>query len=229
MMRSMPKPVRTTRRFEAILEKRQAQGLGWTFARLPFTPADVWPQMIRLRVCGSVNGVPFRTSLFPDPDRPGGYLLLVTNATQEAAGAAAGSRVTVEIEPDLQPRPAELPEELDALLDEAEGLRDWYDSLSEYTRREIGKWVQDVKSDEARQRRARQMAERMLFTIEAEQELPPAIARALHSRPKARAGWERMTATQRRMELFAVGYYQTPDSRTKRIEKLCTEAEKRAP
>lgn len=223
----MPAPS-SIRGFEALLEKAETQGLGWTVARLPFTPGEVWPQMIRLRVCGSVNGVPFRTSLFPDPDKPGAYLLLVTRATQQAANVAPGSRVTIDIEPDLQPRPAELPEELDALLDEAEGLREWYESLSEYTRREIGKWVQGVKTDEARLRRAQQMAERMLFTLEAEQELPPAIARALDSRPKAKAGWAKMTPTQRRMELFAVAYYQAPESQAKRIDKLCAEAEKRA-
>lgn len=217
------------RHFEAVLEKARTQGLGWTVARLPFVPGEVWPQMIRLRVCGSVNGAPFRTSLFPDPDKPGGYLLLVTRVTQQAAAVAVGSRVSIDIEPDLAPRPAELPEELDALLDEAEGLREWYESLSEYTRREVGKWVQGVKTDEARLRRAQQMAERMLFTLEAEYELPPAaFARALQTRPKAHAGWAKMTPTQRRMELFAVGYYQTPESRDKRIDKLCAEAEKRA-
>ncbi len=219
---------RVARRFEASLEKASTQGLGWIVARVPFVPRDVWSQMVRLRVCGSVNGVSFRTSLFPDPDTPGGYVLLVTRATQQAANVAVDSRVSIEIEPDLALRPAELPEELDALLDEAEGLREWYESLSEYTRREIGKWVQGVKSDEARLRRAQQMAERMLYTLEAEQELPPGIARALQSRPKATAGWAKMTPTQRRMELFAVGYYQTPESQANRIGKLCAEAEKRA-
>lgn len=224
----MPAVDRPVRRFEVVLEQAKTQGLGWTVARLPFVPGDVWPQMIRLRVCGTVNGVPFRTSLFPDTDKPGGHLLPVTRATQHAAGVRPGSHVVIAIEPDLAPRPAELPEELDALLDEAEGLRDWYGSLSEYTRREIGKWVLDVKSDEARLRRAQQMAERMLFTLEAEQELPPAIARALQSKPKAGAGWAKMTPTQRRMELFAVGYYQSPESRAKRVSKLCAAAEKRA-
>ena len=147
---------------------------------------------------------------------------------QRGAGVALGTVAEFTLEPDLDPRPAEVPEELDALLDEAEGLRAWYESLSEYTRREIGKWVQDVKSDEARLRRAQQMAERMLFTMEAEEELPPAIAKALAARPKAKAGWARMTPTQRRMELFAIGYYQTPESRAKRIGKLCDAAQKRA-
>ena len=224
----MPATSRSVRRFEAVLEKVGAGSLAWTFARLPFVPGDVWPQMIRQRVCGSVNGVAFRTSLFPEAGRQGSPLLLVTKATQQAAGVAPGSRVIIDVEPDLAPRPAELPEELDALLDEAEGLRAWYDTLTEYTRREIGKWVQGVKSDEARLRRAQQMAERMLFTLEAEQELPPAIARALQARPKARAGWAKMTPTQRRMELFGVGYYVQLDSRAKRIDRLCAEAEKRA-
>jgi uncharacterized protein YdeI (YjbR/CyaY-like superfamily) len=94
-------------------------------------------------------------------------------------------------------------------------------------RREIGKWVVGVKSDEARMRRAQQMAERLLATMEGERELPPVIAAAFRARPKARAGWARMTETQRRGELMAVFYYQTPEARQRRVEKLCDAAEKR--
>lgn len=213
--------------FHATLEKQA--GLGWTIARLPFDPAVEWPEKVRLRVCGTVGGLQFRTSLFPDGDAPGRYYLLVNKAMQSAANAYEGQSITISLEPDLEPRPAELPAELDALLDDEPGLRQWYDTLSEYTRREIGKWVQDVKSEEAKARRARQMAERLFFTMEAERELPPAVARALKARPRATAGWAKMTPTQRRMELFAVAYYQTPEASAKRIAKLCDEAEKRAP
>jgi hypothetical protein len=95
-------------------------------------------------------------------------------------------------------------------------------------RREIGKWVMGVKSDEARMRRAEQMAERLLATMEGERELPPVIAAAFRLRPKARAGWAKMTEVQRRGELMAVFYYLTPDARQKRVDKLCDAAEKRA-
>jgi uncharacterized protein YdeI (YjbR/CyaY-like superfamily) len=95
-------------------------------------------------------------------------------------------------------------------------------------RREIGKWVMDVKSDEARLRRAEQMAERLLATMEGERELPPAIAAAFRARPKARAGWAKMTLTQRRGELMAVFYYRTVEGRERRIEKLCDAAERRS-
>jgi uncharacterized protein YdeI (YjbR/CyaY-like superfamily) len=43
------------------------------------------------------------------------------------------------LEADLEPRSAELPLGLASLLDEEPGLRDYYDSLSESMRREIGK------------------------------------------------------------------------------------------
>jgi uncharacterized protein YdeI (YjbR/CyaY-like superfamily) len=64
--------------------------------------------------------------------------------------------------------------------------------------------------------------------MEAERELPPALSAALRARPRARAGWARMTETQRRHELLAVFYYKTPDARQRRIDKLCDAAEKHA-
>ena len=106
-------------------------------------------------------------------------------------------------------------------------MRAWYGELSEYMRREIGKWVLGVKSEEARMRRAQQMAERLLATMEGERELPPVIAAAFRARPKARTGWAKMTPAQRRSELMAVFYYQTPEARRKRVEKLCDAAERR--
>ena len=223
----MPRPNRTTRRFEALLEHERG-GLGWTIIRVPFTPSDVWPQMIRLRVRGTVNGFAFRNSLFPYTNEPGAYFLLVNRTMQSNANVREGQRAVFELDADLDPRPAELPEELDALLDEAEGLRDFYLSLSESMRREAGKWIQAVKSDEARLRRAQQLAERLLNTMEAEVELPPLIARAFEQRPRARSGWAKLTPYQRRCELMAVFYYQSPEAKQKRLDKLCALAESKA-
>src|ERR1017187_7183090 len=163
------------KKFRALLEKG-APSLGWTTARVPFDPSEAWKKMVRLRVKGDINGFAFRTSLFPDPR--GGFYLLVNRAMQEGAGARLGYTADFHLEPDLDPREAELPDELAVLLDEEPGLREWYGELTEYMRREIGKWVMGVKSDEARTRRAEQMAERLLATMEGERELPPVIAAA---------------------------------------------------
>lgn len=215
----------TAKKFRAVLEK-DSGALGWTIARVPFDPAVAWPKMVRLRVRGAVNGASFRSSLFPEAR--GGFFLLVNRALQRGADAGLGSTVEISLEPDLEPRPADLPDELAVLLEDEPGLRAWYDELTEYTRREIGKWVMGVKSDEARRGRAEQMAERLLATMEAERELPPALNRAFQNRPKAKDGWGRMTALQRRGELLAVFYYRTPEARERRIAKLVEAAERRS-
>ncbi|HEX5284755.1 MAG TPA: YdeI/OmpD-associated family protein [Bryocella sp.] len=199
--------------------------MGWTIARVPFDPGKAWSKMIRLRVRGKVNGAAFRTSLFADGN---GYYMLMNREIQKMAGVSCGGSVEVMLEPDMEPRPAELPDVLQALLEDEPGLRGWYDALSESMRREIGKWVLGVKSEESQKRRAQQMAERLLATMEAEQELPPLIARALRSNPKAKAGWERMTIVQRRQQLLGVFYYQTPEARERRLQKLVDMAEQHA-
>jgi uncharacterized protein YdeI (YjbR/CyaY-like superfamily) len=214
------------KKFKAVLEPLQ-DGLGWVVAWLPFDAAAAWAEMVRLRVTVGVGGEAFRTSLFPGSDRRqrAGHFLLVNKKMQQAAGAGVGAVVEFVVAPDMEAREAELPDELAALLDDEPGLRGWYDGLTEYMRREIGKWVMGAKSDAARLRRAEQMAERLLATMEGERELPPVIAAAFRARPKARAGWGRMTETQRRGELMAVFYYQSLESRLKRVEKLCDLAE----
>ncbi len=220
------------KRFKATLE-RGTEGMGWTIARLPFDPHTAWTRMQRLRVrgkvlCSTVPSVEFRTSLFPVPGEKGHYLLLVNNRVQREARIAIGSVVEFSLEPDLEPRPAELPDDLASLLDEEPGLRAYYDSLSESMRREIGKWINSVKSDASRMKRSEQMAERLLGAMEGEQQLPPIVAVAFRKRPKARIGWAKMTQTQRRQELLGVFYYQSIEARERRVEKLCDRAEDRA-
>lgn len=215
----MPGRART---FRATLEQGSL-ALGWIIARVPFdpfAPADAWPRMIRLRVRGEINRFAFRTSLFPDPR--GGFYLLVNRSMQKESGARLGDTAEFLLEPDLEARAAELPDELSVFLDDEPGLRPWYDDLTEYTRREIGKWITSVKTDASRMKRAEQMAERLLATKEAEVELPPLIAAAFRRNPKARAAWEHLTPLQRRNQLMAVFYYQTPDARQRRIDKIIT-------
>lgn len=212
-------------RFNAVLEKGD-RALGWTIARVPFDPAKVWKKRVRLRVKGAVNGFAFRTSLFSITT--GGYFLLVNQRMQKGGDVRAGEMAEFALEPDLDPRPAELPDELAVLLDEEPGLREWYDELTEYTRRMICGLVAEAKTEETRLRRAEQWAERLLATMEGEKELPPVVAAEFRRRPKAKAGWAKMTPTQRKHELLAVFYYQTPEAREKRVGKLCDLAEKKA-
>jgi uncharacterized protein YdeI (YjbR/CyaY-like superfamily) len=210
------------KRFRAALEPLEG-GLGWVVARVPFDVQAAWKTMVRLRVKVEVGGEVFRTSLFVDARR-GGHFVLVNKKMQRAASAGVGAMVDFTVAPDLDEREAAVPLELERLLKKEKALARWFAKLSESMRREIGKWIEGVKGTEARQRRVEQMAERLLLTMESEKVLPPVLEAAFRRTPAARAGWEKMTVTQRRRHLLGVFYYQSPEARERRVGKLVEDA-----
>jgi uncharacterized protein YdeI (YjbR/CyaY-like superfamily) len=209
------------KRFRAVLEPA-ANGLGWVVARLPFDVETAWKKKVRLRVTVEVAGEVFRTSLFVDPVR-GGHFVLVNKKMQRAAGAKVGAMVEFAVAPDLEEREAELPAEFERLLKREKKLARWFGEQSGSVQREAGKWLGGVKGPEARQRRAEQMAERLMLAMEGEKVLPPVIEAAFRRRPAARVGWEAMTLTRRRGQLLGVFYYQSSEARERRVGKLVEE------
>jgi uncharacterized protein YdeI (YjbR/CyaY-like superfamily) len=210
------------KKVRAVLEPLEG-GLGWVIARLPFDVHKAWKKRVRLRVKVEIGGQLFRTSLFPDSGR-GGYFVLVNKKMQQAAGARVGGMVDFTIAPDLEERVPTVPPELAKLLQGEKALARWMEGLSDSTRLEIGKWIDGVKGAEARQRRAEQLAERLMLTMEGEKILPPILELAFNHTPVARRGWEAMTAAQRRSHLLGVFYYQSPEARRKRVQKLVEDA-----
>lgn len=191
-------------------------------ARLPFEVESAWKTMVRLRVKVEVGGEVFRTSLFAYAGQRG-HFVLVNKRMQKAAGAGKGAMVDFTIAPDLEERKPPVPSELAKLLKTQKRLAKWFEGLSEPTRWEISKWIDGVKSAEARRRRTEQMAERLMLTMEGEKELPPVIEAAFRRSPAARKGWEAMTEGKRRSSLMAVFYYQSPEAREKHVRKLVEE------
>ncbi len=175
--------------------------------------------MIRLRVTVEIGGELFRTSLFPFSNEKG-YFVLINKKMQKAAGAHLGATVDLTVAPDLEERKPDLPPELAKLLKGQKPLLKWMENFSDSTRLEIGKWVEGVKSPEGRRRRAEQMAERLMLTMEGEKVLPPILDLAFRQTPAARRGWNAMTPAQRRGNLMAIFYYQTPEGRRKRVAKV---------
>ena len=178
--------------------------------------------MVRLRVTVEVGGEVFRTSLFPDAGRRG-HFLLVNKKMQKAAAAKPGAKVEFTVAPDLEERKAAVPPELAKILKTERTLAKWYAELSDATRWEICKWMDGASSPEARQRRADQMAERLMLTMEGETVLPPVLEVAFRAAPAARRVWEAMPVSHRRRHLMAVFYYQSPEARQKRVSKLVDE------
>lgn len=201
--------------FRATLEHLRS-GLGWVIVRIPFDVKKTWGGS-RVKVRGEVNGATFRTSVFPQKD--GAAFLLINKQLQKAAGIVAGSTAEFHVELDNAPREVEIPVELARILSQSKRLQKWFDSLSYSYRLWISRWIQEPKSSQSRKRRADQIGERIMETMEAERELPPLIQLALERNSMAREGWKLMTQRQRRGELMAVFYYRTPEARARRLEK----------
>ena len=209
------------KKFRGVLQPDNTP-LKWVIVKLPFDPAKAWPARNRLRVKGTINGFPFRTSLFGSAT--GGHILLVNKQMQKGGKVGVGGLAEIVLEPDFEERPTGVPPELERLLKQDPTLKQWFATLSPSARTYIGAYVNGSKGPEARTRRAEQMAERMMLAMEGEREMPPILQVAFRRQPKALAGWNAMTPVQRRGHLLGIFYYQSPESRQKRTDKAVAEA-----
>jgi len=209
------------KRFKATLVPEQS-GLGWTIAHLPAGLIDSWKAGARPKVRGEVNGFAFRTSLFSE--RRGSLYLLVNKRMQKGAGVALGSVAEFTLEPDTEERTVTVAPELKRALAEMPALRRWWEKLPYSFHKWVSGSVETLKSAEARERRAGDMAEVLLAMMEGERETPPILEAAFVKTPLARVGWEKMTVTQRRGHLWGIFYYKSPESRQKRAQKAIDEA-----
>jgi uncharacterized protein YdeI (YjbR/CyaY-like superfamily) len=219
----MPRAI--AKSFQATLERMRSR-LNWIIVRIPFDVAKTWGTRGQVKVKGEINGFAFRTSLFPAGQ--GEHILLVNKRMQAGGKVQAGAVAKIRLEPDTEERTATTPEELAAVFSEEPALGRWYQQLNYSTRKYIGEWITDVRSAAARTRRAEQIAERLLATMEAERELPPILRVAFDRNPRAYEGWKRMSAARRRSHLLGIFYYREPASRARRVAQAVQDAFHRA-
>jgi hypothetical protein len=207
--------------FSAVLE-RDGIRLNWVIIRIPLNVAKIWGTRGMLPVKGEINGFAFRTSLFPTGR--GGHIMIVNKRMQAGGRAKPGALAQFRLEPDTEERIVTVPGELKNILAEDKSFRRWYDQLGYSIRKEVSRWVGQVKSREARMRRAEQICERLLATMEAERDLPPILQVAFARNPSARQGWEHMSVSRRRGHLLGIFYYRTPEARARRVAKAVDDA-----
>jgi uncharacterized protein YdeI (YjbR/CyaY-like superfamily) len=222
--------------FSTPVERLRSR-LNWLIIRVPFDVDKAWGSGKRPKVRGEINGFPFRTSLFPfskDAARDlthnasPGHFLLINKQMQRGGKLVLGSVAKVRLEPDTEERTVAMPPQLKRALAEDKSLVSWFDQFNYSIRKWICDWVADPKSPDARQRRAEQVCEQLLATMEAERDLPPIIRTALARNPQAEKGWALMTPSQRRAQLLAVFYYRSPEARARRLDKVLDLARQRA-
>ncbi len=225
--KSKPGTKSTQKRFRGKLERGLiaqdlSEGRYWTAIRMPFDPATAWPERNGMRVRGTINGFAFRTSLFGS--KTAGYLLMVNKTMQKEADVTPGATAEIVIDPDLGNRSADPPPELAKLLKADRAVKKWFEHLNYSSRKYICDAVAGRKSAEARIRCAEQWVECLMLVMDGEVEAPPVLQFAFRHYAEARAGWDALTAIQRRNHLMGIFQLRSPEARAKRAERAAADA-----
>ena len=133
-----------TVRFRSVIESAVGGGAA---AKVPPDLGAELGGMKQMRVTGSLNGHPIRTSTMP---YRGGFYVGLHKAAREAAGVEIGDEVALELTRDDSPRVLELAPELEAAFVAEPALRDRFDALSFSRRRELAEPIAEAKKPETR-------------------------------------------------------------------------------
>lgn len=126
-------------------------GEDWSFLLLPAAASAKLPSRGMVAVQGTMNGHPFHATLEPDGKKC--HWLKVDRKLQDAARAAVGDAVTLELVPATEEPEPEVPADLRKALAEAPKARALWDDITPVARRDWIQWITSAKKQETRTRR----------------------------------------------------------------------------
>jgi hypothetical protein len=110
----------------------------------------------RAKVVATVNGVKLRTSVAV---YGGKSYVGFREDVRRAAGIAIGDEIEVRLEPDLEERTVDVPQDLAAALSKSAKAKAAFEALSFTHRREYTQWIAEAKKAETRERRVKKALE----------------------------------------------------------------------
>jgi hypothetical protein len=139
-------------RFKAkLLRPATPKRASWSFLLLPKSASSKLPAPGMTSVEGTINGAPFLATL--DPDGQGSHWLKVTKKLRDAASAAIGDSVVLEMAPATREPEPNVPPDLRKALAAAPDARAVWSDISTVARRDWIQWIVSAKRAETRARR----------------------------------------------------------------------------
>ena len=137
------------KRFRAVVKRKEGGEV--CSIDIPFDVEKTFGARGRVPVRGTLNGVPFRSSVF----RMGGdcHFMVVNRRMRDAAGVRGGETVPVVMERDTEERTVEPPADFARALKGNKEARATWDKLSYTHRREHVEHIEEAKRPETRLRR----------------------------------------------------------------------------
>ena len=178
--------------FEAELFKINS----WPILRLPEDASAKLPSRGMTMVSGSMNGVPFKTVLEPDGRYASGqqpsHWFRPDKRLLDEAGAAAGDRVEVSIEPTNEWIEPEVPEDLKEALSTSPKAEALWEDITPLARWDWIRWIRAVKTPETRQKHI----EVALDKLNKGMRRPCCFNRHLCSEPSVSRNWALLEPTE---------------------------------
>lgn len=137
--------------FEAQLERLDSSPHAWTFVTIPFDVKGIFGASGSIPVHGTINGIPYRSSLRPQKDSS--YHLIVNQTIRKEASVDRGDWVYVSLEEDFERRFSQLPVDFMLALESNHEAREAYESRSFAHQQEIVEWILEAADYELRERR----------------------------------------------------------------------------
>lgn len=144
--------------FEAPIyaHDRYELGSGWHWIDVPFNAAEMWGIKSHIPIVGTVEGEPVRGTL--SPKGGGQHLLHLSKPLLKTIGKRAGMTIKINIEFDPEPRPVEIPVDLeDALENNPLAKAFFFEMLPPSHRKGLIMHLNDAKTMETRFKRLDKM------------------------------------------------------------------------
>ncbi|HUR63309.1 MAG TPA: YdeI/OmpD-associated family protein [Candidatus Thermoplasmatota archaeon] len=135
------------KRFTATID-RQGPGGAWTSIAIPFSVEQAFGSRGATKVKGTLNGAPFRSSLFPNGD--GTHHLMMNKALLAAARAGPGDAVEVALEPDTAERVYAMPPDLATAVKRSKAASATWAAFPPSAHKLYVEWVEGAKREETR-------------------------------------------------------------------------------
>jgi hypothetical protein len=146
--------------FTAVLTSAMDEpGDAWTLVVIPNDIASSFGTRSMVRVRGTVNGVPYRSSLMPDGE--GGFQMMVSAAIRAEAGVDQGEEVTVDLEIDDAPRTVRTPPDLNRALKDDPRAKAFWGALSYSNKKLYVDWIMEAKQPDTRAKRVAETVQGM--------------------------------------------------------------------
>jgi hypothetical protein len=140
----MAAPNAAPNQFRAVVESARGGG---AVALIPDHVTAELGGLRQMRVTGTLNGTPFRSSTMP---YRGGFYVGLHKASRSAAGVEIGDEVDITLARDDSPRVLAIPPELEAAFEAEPALRERFDALSFTRRRDLAGPISEARKPETR-------------------------------------------------------------------------------